>query len=77
MAIITNNDEKVEIVLEKRNLRSRKLENGRNKRAISIEKNNGAKTVLPIFAKYPIARMLMSIKASLSKKGSFKSVIIN
>lgn len=73
---MTNREENVEMVLEKRNFLSKKFVNGRNKSAIKAAKNNGAKTPLPIFAKYPKAKILTSTKAKRRTNGNFISFII-
>ena len=54
---------------------SKKLANGRNRSAIKKEKKIGAKTLLPIFAKYPKAKIHTRISASFSTNGSLISFI--
>jgi len=70
---ITSKEENVEMVRENFAFLSRKFAKGRNNNAIKKEKKRGAKTPFPIFAKYPIAKILTKIKASLSTKGSLIS----
>mgnify|MGYP007039728196 CR=1 FL=1 len=54
---------------------SKKLAKGRNSSAINTAKKSGAKMVFPIFARYPIAKLLTKIRASLNTNGSLISFI--
>lgn len=66
---------KVEMARLNLSRRSKKLEKGRKSSAIKNEKNSGAKMVLPIKAKYPNAKALISTKVSCTRNGSLISFI--